>query len=93
MTTTNRRTAEQVAADRDAIIRQLADGDWHRTGGMRPADVAALVAAGAIEREVRREWDSQEMRYPTRAFGGAGVCQRHRAYVRLTTTTTKEDPR
>lgn len=48
---------------------------------MRSSDISALVAEGRIERQLRREWDRKQA--TDALFGGAGVCQRHRAYLRV----------
>lgn len=79
-----KRTSQQMRQDRDAIVAELARnrGSWVRVPkSARPTDVAALVAEGRIERQVRREFDKQPGN--SWLFGGAGVVQRHRAYVRV----------
>lgn len=85
-----RRTAAQLATDRAALLDALrvagAETMWVRPpADARPADLDALVAAGLVKREVRREWDRQVFARGSESglFGGAGSVQRHRAYYRL----------
>jgi hypothetical protein len=76
-----RRNAAQIAADRDALLATVTDG-WERAPeGARQTDLDALVSEGRIERNVRVEYDRQTGRGDK--FGGAAVCQRRRAYYRL----------
>ncbi len=89
-----RRDAAQVAADREKIMnyvreclaRPFRPGKVQRPKWARPGDVDALVKEGKLLREVVREWDIQKNQNP--AFGGAGVVQRRRAYLKL----PKEEP-
>ena len=91
-----RRTPAEIARDRAEIVAELrrrarlGEYAWVRVARQdwRPNDVAALVADGVLVRRVRREWDTQQFRYATDLFGGAGVVQRHRAYVALATEVT-----
>lgn len=55
---------------------------WTSTRRKRvDAVLAKLVKQGKLTRTVVREWDRQEG--TSYLFGGAGVCQRHRAYFAL----------
>lgn len=80
-----RRSAEQIRRDRQRIIDHVvADGcTWVRVPEWASAhDVATLVRDGRLARKVKREWDRQRG-YAANLFGGAGVMQRHRAYIAL----------
>lgn len=76
-----RRTAAQMRDDRDALLRSIPTTMWVRVPQGTPrSDVDALVREGFIQSEVRREWDRQSGNGAL--FGGAGVVQRHRLYVK-----------
>ena len=80
-TTPQRRDPEQRENDRKWIMANVTDA-WERPASwMRTSDIDALVKAGRLERQVRREWDRQTG-YGAKMFGGAGVCIRQRAYIR-----------
>ena len=86
-----RRTRQRIAADRAAIVAALpTDGRAVNARDIavrlgvdevRPADLTALTAAGAIEREVRQEWD--HVYQPHFNGGQRTAMKRHRAYYRL----------
>lgn len=58
---------------------------WHRPPeGARAADIKALEREGLIEREVRTEFDKQRGNHSHAFFGGAGVVQRRRTYIKRT---------
>lgn len=86
-----RRTAARITMDRSELCeafptdRFMAAPSW-----AKPNDLAALVAAGRLERKVKREWDRQTG-YAANLFGGAGVMQRRRAYYRRVVTTVTVD--
>ncbi len=44
------------------------------------ASLARLAKAGRVMKDIRREFDRQRSAHASGFFGGAGVCQRHRAY-------------
>jgi hypothetical protein len=85
-----RRTKQQVAADRAAIVAALPGPDEvlvtqrdlaQRLGrDVRQADLAALADAGVIEREVRKEWDT--VYQPHFGNGMTNSVRRVRAYYR-----------
>lgn len=94
---TARRTASRRDLDRQLIIDHLTalpDGTWARPEPwMRSADIAALVEAGRLERQVRREWDRQPVTPASNGlFGGAGVCQRRRLYIRIPEPVAQATP-
>lgn len=79
----NRRDDRQIEVDRRKIVDYVrAQGVCRVQPWMRANDIEALVRLGSIRREVRREWDRQTG-YAANMFGGAGVMQRRRAYLRI----------
>lgn len=78
-----RRSIEQIAADRAAIVDFVRAGKTVRTQDwMRAVDITALVKQGVLDRDVRREYDAQGGN-ATNLFGGSAVSVRHRAYLSL----------
>ena len=87
-----RRTAAEIARDREAIVAALreAAGDWTRSTWIQVAaqdwranDVAALVADGTLVRQIRRQYDYIHLQ--GNEFGGVVAAVRRRAYVALAT--------
>lgn len=79
-----RRSAAQIATDRQAILDHVANEPFRSAvqvqPWMRPVDVAALVKAGKLTRTVHNEYDAQGG-HAANMFGGAGVMARRRAYL------------
>jgi hypothetical protein len=88
-----RRARAQIDADRAAIVAALPAPDellvTHRdlaqrlnlhVDDLRQADLAALVNAGLVEREVRQEWD--HVYQPHFGNGMTNAVRRNRAYYR-----------
>lgn len=83
MKTKGRRLRSEIAVDRERIVQYVREHGYVRPQEwMRPIDIEALVKAGRLERDVRKEYDSQRG-YAANLFGGAGVMVRHRAYLRI----------
>ena len=82
-TVSNRRSASQRETDRRTLLVSIPRDRWVRVPeGTVRSDVDALVKAGKLDSEVRREFDKQGGNYSHALFGGAGVVVRRRLYVR-----------
>jgi hypothetical protein len=83
-----RRSPAQIASDRAALAEHFARAErpTRPPTGANSSDLAALVRAGVLSREVRREWEGVY----SPGFGTNGMvvtCQRRRAYYWPASTT------